>query len=327
VIVHWDGNSWTVTPHLVNLLSVAGPTAVGEYGNEGSGTDRWGSGWSARYVLFPGFARSVWTPGFGILAVGDGGNIAFSTEPGIAGSWGLLKSGSTATLNAVWGLSPGESYAVGAGGYILQATSASAPANPFPGKWSSQQIAFGDFHGVWGSSATDVYAVGGSTGAGALGFVFHSVDHGTTWNPLSQPALSKPMFAVSGNSATNLYAVGAAGTIYHSTGNNQWAQESSPTTQDLLGVWVAANNDAFAVGKAGTILRKTTPLSACTMTCGANQICVWNTCNTPANQMCLTLSPSCQAAPSCGCAMCPVGTGTCTAYQGQIACGPPGTCG
>jgi hypothetical protein len=65
----------------------------------------------------------------------------------------------------------------------------------------------------------------------------------------------------------------------------------------------------------------------CTKSCGSNQICVWFACNTPPVQGCVDVTPSCKAAPSCGCFMCQTATGDCSSYQGQIACGPQGTCG
>jgi hypothetical protein len=65
----------------------------------------------------------------------------------------------------------------------------------------------------------------------------------------------------------------------------------------------------------------------CNKSCGANQICVWFACNNPPIQGCVEVAPACRVAPSCGCFMCQTGTGECSSYQGQIACGPTGICG
>jgi trimeric autotransporter adhesin len=52
----------------------------------------------------------------------------------------------------------------------------------------------------------------------------------------------------------DVFAVGDQGTILRRT-NGAWAAMSSGTTNDLRGVWAASSSDAWAVGLDGTILR------------------------------------------------------------------------
>ncbi len=54
-------------------------------------------------------------------------------------------------------------------------------------------------------------------------------------------------------SASNVYAVGNYGLIYHYDGSS-WTEMASPVAVDLNGVWGRAANDIFAVGNDGTIL-------------------------------------------------------------------------
>lgn len=98
---------------------------------------------------------------------------------------------------------------------------------------------------VWGSSATSVWAVGD---AGTIirwnGSVWSLADSGTTSDLLD----------VWGTSATNVWAVGAGGTIRRWNGTS-WAAVVSGTTRELAGVWASSAADAWAVGDEGTILR------------------------------------------------------------------------
>ena len=64
-------------------------------------------------------------------------------------------------------------------------------------------------------------------------------------------------------------------------------------------------------------------LPTCSMSCGATSVCVLLTCPATPTPACATST----CGPSCGCVTCPAGEGSCTTYQGQLACGPPGTCG
>ena len=54
--------------------------------------------------------------------------------------------------------------------------------------------------------------------------------------------------------ASDVWAVGAAGTIVHYDG--AWSTDTSPTTQHLRSVWADTEGRAFAVGAAGTILQR-----------------------------------------------------------------------
>ncbi len=123
------------------------------------------------------------------------------------------------------------------------------------GVWTCGTISGGtmrEMRGVWGSSATDVYAVGGAAAAPQ----FWRWD-GSAWTQMT-PLPGNPQnsyTAIAGNSSTQFIAVGYNGQITRGTGSavGSWADESfASMTSDFYGVWSAASNDYYAVGGDGT---------------------------------------------------------------------------
>jgi len=146
--------------------------------------------------------------------------------------------------------------------------------------------------GVWGGSATDVFAVGSG------GAILHY--DGSSWQSMSSPA-SDDIEGIWGNSADDVWAVeyycdwgplvecygglihydgttwarsasaptsevhgiwtmsphifvvGDVGIVWHYNGSS-WSQDT-PTTASLEGVWGSSASNVFAVGANGTILR------------------------------------------------------------------------
>src|SRR6267143_2333983 len=56
------------------------------------------------------------------------------------------------------------------------------------------------------------------------------------------------------SSPSDVFTVGAGGTIRHFNGSG-WELQNGGTTNDLLGVWGSSSSDVFAAGNGGTILR------------------------------------------------------------------------
>lgn len=100
-------------------------------------------------------------------------------------------------------------------------------------------------NGVWGSSASEVFAVGSG------GTILHY--DGNTWAPMDS-GTTETLAAVWGTGPDNVYAVGASGTILHYDGVD-WQPEASGTTAALNGVWGSSASNVFVVGEGGTILR------------------------------------------------------------------------
>ena len=99
--------------------------------------------------------------------------------------------------------------------------------------------------GVWGSSGTDVFAVGEN------GMILHY--DGAEWIKMKSPT-TEHLYGVWGSSSSNVYAVGAAGTILHYNGLT-WSEDiESGTTEHLRAIWGTEGSDIYIVGDAGTIL-------------------------------------------------------------------------
>lgn len=97
---------------------------------------------------------------------------------------------------------------------------------------------------VWGSSASDVLAVGGPLGddGEALALRFD----GQTWRDLRAGG-TETLWWASGVAADDVWLVGEHGRVLRFDGTALLEQER-PTTATLFGVWAAAKDDAWAVG-------------------------------------------------------------------------------
>jgi len=111
------------------------------------------------------------------------------------------------------------------------------------------------FYGIWGSSATDIYVTSyqrynfETSSHENYGQILHS--NGLTWHSETLPTNPQPLYRIWGSSATNIFTVGASGTILRYTGG--WYSMTSGTTNNLYGVCGSSASNVFAVGASGTI--------------------------------------------------------------------------
>jgi len=144
----------------------------------------------------------------------------------------------------IWGTSSGpDVFAVGLSGTILHYNGTS---------WHSETgvpTGLGWLMGVWGSSESDVFAVGEAVGGS--GTILHF--DGTSWHRETSVPTTTNLHSVWGTSATDVFAVGYPGTILHFNGS-AWSTMDSGTSQALMSVWGTSATDVFAVGFGGTIL-------------------------------------------------------------------------
>ena len=96
--------------------------------------------------------------------------------------------------------------------------------------------------GIWGSSGTDVYAIG-------YGSILHY--DGTRWSSMKS-GVNVALNAIWGSSGTDVFAVGEA--IIHYDGKT-WSSMTSGTSNSLQGIWGSSATDVFAAGYFNTILR------------------------------------------------------------------------
>jgi len=99
--------------------------------------------------------------------------------------------------------------------------------------------------GVWGSAATDMFAVGTD------GTIIHF--DGELWRPM-QSGVEAYLYGVWGTSANDVFAVGENGTILHYDGAH-WTQMANPARFTLKDIWGTSGTNVYAVGDNCTILR------------------------------------------------------------------------
>jgi hypothetical protein len=145
--------------------------------------------------------KSVSGSGGELFVVGDAATILESTTRGA--SWNDVSPMSGDTLFGVWS-GGGATYAVGVfnggtQGYVLASTDGM--------NFTQQSNTANVLRAVWGSGASDVYALGD------YGTAYHSTGNGV-WTPQTTGS-SANLYAIWGSSSSDVYIVGASGTILH----------------------------------------------------------------------------------------------------------------
>jgi hypothetical protein len=205
-LIHFDGTSW---------VPLANPTGTG---NQFNGL--WG------------FApNNVWAVG------GSGAVSELARWNGLLWQSVTIPVG-TPALSAIWGAADNDIWAVG--GSVLHYDGAA---------WTTVAVPLNGatLLGVWGTAANDVWAVG--TG----GAVFHF--DGAAWTqvaPTSRVNVTDTWAA----SATEAFAVGAESIHSTSTGVTREAKPASAATATLTSVHGTTATDVWAVGTAGTVLHR-----------------------------------------------------------------------
>ena len=193
-------------------------------------------------------------------------------------SWTRLATGQRGHLWWVHAFSDGTAMMGGAGGMILRYDGTTFTRMETPGL--GRHTVFG----IWGSSPSDVYAVGGASNRG--GFIWHY--DGTTWSdvplPRHIPMLTfdvtgeddptdvPGLFKVWGDGAGTVWVVGGANTILRSTMSGPFEVVSAglATASTLFTVSGNANlvvtvgggsNGLLLEGTAGTFADRSPPLS------------------------------------------------------------------
>jgi len=225
-------------------------------GNKGWVNHYDGTGWRTTYpVLNP--LQAVWgTSASDVLALGSGTpstpyHYDGSSWSAIGGFPDTLTAPEGPTGKLLWGTSPSDVYAlaryhdgVNKNGTILHYNGA---------EWSEMvRRTESRLLGVWGTSSTDVFAVGYFEAADqTLGpTILHYDTNG--WSKIGS-GTGSGLVALWGTSSTDVYAVGFDGTILHYDGTS-WESMTSGTTHLLDAVWGTSSTDVYAVGEGGTIL-------------------------------------------------------------------------
>jgi hypothetical protein len=230
--------------------------------------------------------QAVWGSGAAdVYTVGEPGGAFVSTIFHYNGqAWSPHFTQQGATLTSLWGSGPADVFAVGSDplgdfdyqGAIIHYDGTTWSPMAAPSGTDFAEVAF---YGVWGSSATDVFAVGERFTEIANATVVHF--DGTAWSPMTLPETSgRVLRDVHGTSAASVLAVGnidlgffvrrgtapRAGLRVPGSARKvqsslaiilryngiAWTEEvRSEPDLVFFGVWSAAPNDAFAVGAVG----------------------------------------------------------------------------
>jgi len=179
--------------------------------------------------------NGVWGAGTGtgatVVAVGNAGYIAAWGSSG----WDITDVG-TPNFEAIDGASKKDLFAVGWGGMYSNAS----------GDWTYVNIAGNPrFNDIWYNG--DVGAVVGEEGL--LGLYLNG-----EWS-FTQEDQRRPLYAVSGTGANDIYAVGEAGLVLHWNGKT-WEDISPPTAKSIWGVWAATSSAVFVVGNSGLAMER-----------------------------------------------------------------------
>ena len=135
-------------------------------------------------------------------------------------------------------------WAVGAGGRVLR----------FDGAAWSEAITDPaiTLFGVWGTSESDVWTVGGDIGgSGSGGAIFHW--DGAAWSQASLPpgaAAQQSIFKVWGTGPDDVWACGNNGTLVHFDGS-AWSDVPSGSDRTLLTLHGTGPGDIYVVGGLG----------------------------------------------------------------------------
>lgn len=169
-------------------------------------------------------------------------------------SWSHVAAVRWRTLYDVWGSGASNVWGVGDKGELVRWNGTAWTLSRYDGT-SVAAKDLGDFdtparsyslRGVWGSSASNVFAVGDS------GVVLRY--NGTTWTRMTTPTTAQ-LTDVWGSGASDVYATTASGQLIRFNGS-AWSLVSAVQAPGALwGVWGTAANNVYAVGDGGMVYR------------------------------------------------------------------------
>jgi hypothetical protein len=96
--------------------------------------------------------------------------------------------------------------------------------------------------GIWGTSASDVWAVGGR------GTVLHY--DGSSWSDVSPGTIVEDLLSIHGTGVDDIWVAGKVGVAAHWDGQ-RWSTIDTALTEDILGVYAPSAGDAWIVSVSG----------------------------------------------------------------------------
>ena len=162
-----------------------------------------------------------------------------------------MNSGTTETLDGIWGSGPDDVFAVGENGVIVHYDGTS---------WSIMNSGTTTAYlgSIWGSGSNNVYAVGAVYDGGDFtGVIFHY--NGTSWEKISALIMTSPI-SIWGSGPDDIYVAGGNsdyffGSIAHYDGRS-WSTSSTGSYSPLYSVWGSSADNVYVVGDGGGILHR-----------------------------------------------------------------------
>lgn len=242
-VVRYDGTAWSASQQgSVELRDVWGSSTTNVYavGKAGTILRFNGSSWSTSTGPTGEDLQGIWgSSASNMFAVGSTGVILRYN----GSAWSQMARPVTETLEDIWGSASNNVFAVGSprrvgstryytivlwnGSIWSVMTTPDVPVGKS-----------GRLRSVWGSSGTDVFAVGDD------GVVLHY--NGSVWAVMTS-GTSDAFYGVWGSSANNVYAVGLFGTILRYNGSSWSAVDPSGSISgEKTGLWNAVTDLAFS---------------------------------------------------------------------------------
>jgi len=162
-------------------------------------------------------------------------------------NWNRIDTGTSGDLWWVWGDGQGTLFLSGAGGRVVEHDIAG-------GTFTEHAAADPELtlFGLWGTSATDVWTVGGNVNGARNGGIIHY--DGTTWTEVAQPEgkAFRSAFKVWGTAPDDVWVVGTGALITHWDGTAFTEVDPSPVYETTTLTTVAGGGgEVYAVGGFG----------------------------------------------------------------------------
>jgi len=161
--------------------------------------------------------------------------------------WTRVPTGTTGDLWWVWGDGQGKLFLAGAGGRVVEHDIAG-------GTFTEHAAADPELtlFGLWGTSATDIWTVGGNVNGARNGGIIHY--DGTDWTEVAQPEgkAFRSAFKVWGTAPDDVWVVGTGALITHWDGTAFTEVDPAPVYGTTTLTTISGSDDAvYAVGGFG----------------------------------------------------------------------------
>ena len=188
-------------------------------------------------------------------------------------SWSAMDPGTDTHLYAVSGASSSAVWAVGWGGAIYKYNGAS---------WSPQTSGTTNhLRGVWAVDANTVFAVGFG------GKILKTTNGGTDWSSLTS-GTSSNLYAIEGASSSVIWAIGASGTIRKTVnGGTDWSGQTSPYSRFLTSISVQDSSNVWIGGQSADAQTLISTSNGGSNWSDESGRVVWQTMGWPNNDVCI----------------------------------------